>query len=197
MSAAGKVCTGFSNPYIAKYAASQGTVTYSDAQKLARGVEVSIEAESSDASNFYADNIVAETVAGQFTSGTLTLTVDGLFQAAEKLIQGLPTAGADDFVAYNNSQAAPYLGVGFIVRYLSDGVTYYTPIVLPKVVFKPQTLEAATQEDEVDFQTQELEATILRDDTSDMNWKFVGKDYSTESAALTALQTKLGVTVQL
>ena len=50
--AVGRVCTGFSLPYIAKYAATGGTITYSDVQKLARGVSVSIEPESSDSNNF-------------------------------------------------------------------------------------------------------------------------------------------------
>lgn len=194
MAAVGKVTTGFSKPYVANYTASNGAVTYSNAQLLARGVEVSIEPESSDASNFYADNIVAETIGGQFTGGTVTLTVDGLLQDAEILIQGLPTAGEDGFVAYNNQQNAPYLGLGFIVRSMSDGVTYYTPVVLAKVVFNPNTVEAATQEDEIDWQTSELEATIMRDDTALQNWKFVGTDYTTEAAAEAALQTKLGGT---
>jgi hypothetical protein len=89
----GKVVTGFSKPYVANYANNDGVVSYSNPTRLARGVEVSIEPEVSDASNFYADNIVAETVGGVFTGGKVTLTVDGLKQAAEKLIQGLPTAG--------------------------------------------------------------------------------------------------------
>lgn len=194
MSAAGKVCTGFSEPWVATYSNSGTTVTYSNGQKLARGVEVSIEPETSDASNFYADNVIAETIGGQFTGGTVTLTVDGLFQNAERLIQGLETADTDGWVAYNKEQSAPNMGLGFIVRYLSGGTTYYTPVVLPKVVFNPSTLEAATQEDEVDFQTQELSATIMRDDTADMNWKFVGTDCTTEADALALLQAKLGVT---
>ena len=193
MSAAGKVCTGFSLPYVGTYAASQGAVTYSSVQQLARGVEVSIEAESSDASKFYADNVVAETVAGQFTNGTLTLTVDGLFQAAEKLIQGLDTADTAGWVSYDKNQSTPFVGVGFIVRYLTDGVEKFTPILLPKCAFKPQTLSAATQGEEIDFQTQELEATIFRDDTEDASWKYVGADYTTEALALAALQTKMGV----
>lgn len=192
MAAAGKVCTGFSKPYVAKYAAAGGTVTYSDAQVLARGVEVSLEVESGDANNFYADNIAAETIAGAFTSGTLTLTVDGLLQDAEALILGLDTAGADGFVGYGDNNA-PYLGVGFIVRYMSDGVTYYTPVVVAKCVFNTPTLEAATQEDEIDWQTQELTATVLRDDSTDRIWKWVGTDYNTESAAVDALETKLGL----
>lgn len=190
----GKVCTGFSKPLVAVYSATGGTVTYSQGQYLARGVEVSIEPEVSDASIFYADNVEAEVVGGQFTGGTVTLTVDGLFQDAEKLIQGLPTADTDGWLAYNKDQSAPNMGLGFIVRYLSGGVTYYTPIVLPKVVFSPFTSEAATQEDEVDFQTQELEATIMRDDTADMNWKFVGQDCTSEGDALTALMAKLNIT---
>ena len=190
--AAGKVVTGFSKPYVANYANNNGTVTYTNPQILARGVEVSLEAESSDASTFYADNIAAETVGGVFTGGTLTLTVDGLKQAAEKLIQGLPTAGADGFMAYNNQQSAPYLGTGFIVRSMSGGSTYYTPVVLAKVQFDPLKTAAKTQEDSIDFQTQELTATIMRDDTSVQNWKFVGEDYDTEADAELALKTKLG-----
>lgn len=191
--AAGKVCTGFSKPYVAKYSASGTTVTYSDAQILARGVEVSLEVESGDPNNFYADNITAETIAGQFTNGTLTLTVDGLLQDAEKLILGLPSAGADGFIGYGDTQA-PYLGVGFIVRYMSGGTTYYTPVVVTKCLFNTPTLEAATQEDEIDWKTQELVATCLRDDSSDRVWKYVGTDYTTEAAAEAALQTKLNYT---
>lgn len=193
MSAAGKVCTGFSLPYVGTYSASGTTVTYSSVQQLARGVEVQIEADASDDAKFYADNIVAEVVAGQFTNGTLTLTVDGLFQSAEKLIQGLDTADTDGWVAYDKNQSTPFVGVGFIVRYLTDGTEKFTPVFLPKCAFKPQTLSAATQEEEIDFQTQELEASIFRDDTEDMAWKYLGSDYATEALALAALQAKMGV----
>lgn len=192
MSAIGKVTTGFSKPYVAKYTASGESVSYTNLQKLARGVEVSIEPETSDASNFYADNIVAESIGAQFTGGTATITVDGLLQDAEKFIQGLPTAGEDGFIAYDNTQDAPKLGFGFIVRSMSGGTTYYTPVVLTKIVFDPLGNAAKTQEDAVDWQTQELKATIMRDDTSKQTWKFVGTDYTTESAAENALIVKLG-----
>ena len=86
MAAAGRVCTGFSKPYVALYTASGGAVTYSSGQLLARGVSVSASADQADDNNFYADNVIAETESGVFTSGELTLTVDGLLQAAEKLI---------------------------------------------------------------------------------------------------------------
>ena len=76
MAAAGKVITGYSKPYVAKYSATGGTVTYSEGMPLARGVSVSISPEVGDANPFYADNVEAETVPGVFTGGTADLVVD-------------------------------------------------------------------------------------------------------------------------
>ena len=190
MAAAGKVCTGFSNPYVAKYAASGTTVTLSDPMKLARGVNVTVEPDSADANNFYADNVVAESTAGTFTSGTLTLTVDGLLRAAENFILG--TTGTTGWTEYGDSMTVPYVAVGYIARYMSDGATLYTPTVLYKCKFNTPNSDHATQEEEIDWQTQELTAAIFRADDANHNWKAVGEDFPTEAAALTALVAKLG-----
>lgn len=192
--AAGKVVTGFSKPYVAAYNYENGEITYTNAQELARGVKVSLEPESADASNFYANNIVAETEGGGFTGATLTLTVDGLFASAERFILGLQTAGEDGFSDYNAESKAPFVGVGFIVRSMSNHNTLYTPVVLYKAMFKQPTLEAETQGDEISWQTTELSATVMRADATDLRWKAVGADYDNEADALTALRTKLGVT---
>lgn len=191
--AAGKVITGFSKPYVAVYSATKGTVSYSDGQVLARGVEVSISPESTDDNNFYADNVLAESDSGRFTGGELTLTVDGLLIAAERLLMGLPAAGEDGWTAYGDDQNAPNVGVGFVVRYMSDGVTTYVPIVLAKCKFNQIETTASTQEDEIDWQTTELTATIMRGEDANHNWKFIGADVSTESAAEDALKAKLGI----
>lgn len=193
MAAAGQVTTGFSKPYVALYSAAGGVVTYSDGQLLARGVEVSVEPESSDDNNFYADNIVAETAAGTFTGGTVSLTVDGLFIAAERLIMGYGAADGDGWTAVKAGDSIPYVAIGFICRTQSEGTVYYTPYIIPKASFQSVPIAAATQEDEIDWQTTELTATILRDDTADQNWKFIGTAQSTEAAAETALQAKLGI----
>lgn len=189
--AAGRVTTGFSKPYVAKYSAVGNTVTYSELMELARGVEVSIEPESGDDNKFYANNVEAETAAGLFAGGNVTLTVDGLFVAAERFIQGLPAA-VDGWTAYGSTQNAPDVGLGFIVRYMSDGVTSYQPFILPKVKFNTVPTSAATQEDEIDWQTQELTAVISRDDTTEQVWKYIGDSYPTEAEAETALKVKLG-----
>lgn len=194
MSAAGKVLTGFSLPYVALYAHSGTTVSYSSGQKLARGVSVSIEPESGDENNFYADNIAAESSPGVFTNGTVTLTVDGLLAAAEKLIMGLPTADQQGFMHYGDGMAIPYVGIGFVCRYQSDGVTTFTPVILRKCRFTSPGTEANTQEEEIDWQTQELSAAILRDDSATHDWKYVGGDESSESEAEAKIKTAFSIT---
>ena len=191
--AAGRVCTGFSLPYVATYSATGGTVTYSSGQKLARGVNVSITPESGDDNNFYADNVLAESANTTFTGGEVTLTVDGLLEAAVKLIMGLPTSSGG-WMTYNDDQNVPYVGIGFIARYQSDGVVTYVPYVLAKCMFNQINTSAATQEENIEFQTQELTAKIFRGDDTKHAWKYVGDEEDTEAAAEAALKTKLGIT---
>lgn len=203
MAASGKVCTGFSRPFVALYKNNGETVTYSDGQELARGVSVSIEPETSDENTFYANNVAAETAGGVFTGGTLTLTVDGLKAEAEKLILGLPepepiTVGGSggtqvEVYAYGDGMAIPYVGVGFVARYMSDGVTTYSPVVLTKTRFNTPSDSAATQEDAIDWQTQELTATLMRDDTAKHNWKKVGADQTSEDAAVAVIKALLSI----
>ena len=201
MAAAGKVCTGFSKPYVAKYSNAGGVVSYSGCMQLARGVSVSLSLDTTDDNNFYADNIVAETAAAMFTSGTATLTVDGLLTAAEKFVLGLPEAtktevggNSVDVSHYGDAMQIPYVGIVFVVRYQSGGVITYAPVVLTKARFQQPGLDAATQEDTIDWQTQELTAQLMRDDTTNHDWKLVGADQTTEEAAVAVLQALLGGT---
>lgn len=190
----GRVLTGFSKPFVAVYTESNGTVSYSDGQILARGVSVSLEVESAADDNiFYADNVAAETVAGTFTGGTATLTVDGLLSAAEKLLYGLPTAGSDGFTAYGDDAQIPYVGIGFICRYMSAGVTSYVPVILNKCRAQFGGLEAATQEEDIEWQTQEIEFNVMRDDSANHNWKMVGAEVETEAAAEDKIKTYLNI----
>ena len=190
----GKVITGYSNPIVAKYTFSNNTITYSDKMPLARGVEVSMDVEVGDATNFYADNTIAEAVAGQFNGATATLTVDGLKDAARNLIAGIVTEGTItvdgntvNTVEYDDLQVIPYVGIGFVVRYMENGVTTYAPVILPKAQFSPEGLEAATQGEEVEFQTTELTVTIMRADDANHKWKVIAEDQTTEAAAVAVI----------
>ena len=184
----GRVITGFSKPYVATYNVTAQTsgdvVSYSNGQYLARGVEISIEPESTDDNRFYADNVIAENEAGIFTGGTLTLTVDGLKDAANRMIYGLPAATSEGWVKYDTDQAIPFVGFGCVVRVQENGVVSYVPLVLPKIMFNEIGTTAATQEDAIDWQAQEMTAQIFRDDTAKRCWKMLGGEQTTEAAAL-------------
>lgn len=194
----GRVITGFSLPYVAEYGTTTGTagveLDYSNGAILARGVSVSLSVDSADDNNFYADNVIAETAGGTFGSGEVTLTVDGLFDSAMKLILGLPSADADGWTHYGDDMNIPYVGVGFVVRYMSAGVTSYVPVVLHKCKFQIPELSAETQGESIDFQTQELVASVLRDDTANHEWRVIGSAVTTEAAAEAAIKTYLSIT---
>jgi hypothetical protein len=191
--AAGKVITGFSYPFVAKYAESSGSIVYSDIMELARGVSVDIQPDTPDDNDFYANNQKAESGPKKFRSGTLNLTVDGLLIAAEKFIAGLPNAGEDGWISAGDSATPPYVGVGFITRYMSGGVEGFEPTVIAKVRFNILTHTAETEgEDGINWQTKDLTASIYRADDANHSWKFIGAAFTTEADALAALKAKLG-----
>jgi phi13 family phage major tail protein len=193
------VTTGFSLPYVALYSAVGGTVTYSSGIKLARGVSVSVDANVVDDNDFYADNVLAETESGQVSGGTLTLTVDGLDMAARRKIFGLPAAASSGaysgWTAFGDQATMPFVGVGFIRRVMYQGTTYYQAVLFPKCKFAYDGEDAATQEDQISWQTRELTASFMRDDTANHNWKYVNEtQFTSESAAETALKALMSIT---
>lgn len=188
------VTTGFSLPYVGKYSESGGTVSYTGGMKLGRGVDMSVDVESADDNNFYADNIVAESETGTMTSASATVTIDGLEDDAARFILGLPaaqevTVGDDQVEAYDydNDLNPPYLGLGVIQRTMLNGVTKYRPILFAKVKF------SIPSEDQINWQTQTLDVSVLRDDTAKRKWKRIFAQQDTEAAAETILKTVLGV----
>lgn len=197
--AAGKVTTGFSLPYVAKYAASGTTVTYSSGQKLARGVNVSITPTTNNTeNNFYADNALAESAPGGYSGATFSLEVDGLKQAAEQLIYGLAAPGSDGFADYDSNALHPYCGIGFVVRQQEQGQVSFKAVIVPKARFDYPTIAAATQEQDIDWQTQTLTGTIFKSDATGGAWlkdgasfEVDGTTYANEAAAEAAAEAKI------
>lgn len=181
------VGTGYRNPYVALYANSGTTVTYSSAMSLGRGVNVDWDIEVSDNNAFYADDVLAEEAGGVFTSGSGTATVDGLGQTVARMILGLPATRTVNTVTVQGygGDMPPYVGFGFIKRQQMQGTVTYLPIIFPKVRFSMPGGSAATQEESIDWQTQELSFSILRDDTSNAEWMIVPTEgMSTDTEAL-------------
>lgn len=190
------VTTGFSLPYVALYSNPSGTNVFASGQKLARGVSVSVEADTVSDNNFYADNILAETENGAVSGGTITLTVDGLDASARRLIYGLPSANTSTgWVSVGDEATHPYVAIGFIRRTMNNGTTNYWAVVFPKCKFNFNGEDAETQEEQINWQTTELEATFMRDDTTHHNWKYVNDTaFATEALAEASLKSFLSIT---
>lgn len=196
------VTTGFSMPYVAQYANTGTTVTYTSGMDLARGVSLSLEIDTADDNNFYANNVLAEVETAQFTSGKATVTVDGLSNEAATLIFGLPAptsleVGAPETTVkmqgYGEAMNPPYVGFGCVRRTQMEGKVEYWPLILPKIKFGLPSDEMDTQEAQIDWQTQELTAAIQRDDTTAKNWKVISAEgLDTEAEAYAAVKAFLG-----
>ena len=174
------VTTGFSKPIVARYSNSGQTVTYTSPQH----------------------NVLAETESASFTSGSATITVDGLDNDAATMIWGLPAptsltvespSTSVQMQGYGQAIAPPFVGFGCVRRTMMDGVTEYWPLILPKIKFGLPSEEMATQEDQIDWQTQELTATVMRDDTAAANWKVISAEgMETEAEAVQAINAFFG-----
>lgn len=196
----GKVVTGFSFPRVAKYKNTAGVISYEDGMALARGVSVSDGVEASGIVKFFANNMLAEVGNKKFTGGSIDLEIDGLKKGARKLIMGLPaesTVTIDSetvsYQKYNKNQSIPYVGVGFVIQTMEDGVTKYTAVVFRKGMFNIDPLNATTQGEEIEFQTTTLTFDIMRDDSSDHDWKYMAEDLATEDLAVAVIDHFLDI----
>lgn len=192
---------GLSKPYFAVYSAAENVVTYANGAVMGKATEANIEINTSDNNNLYGDNAIAETDR-QFTSGTLTLSTTDLSQEVSKAILGLKeetldsiTGVTDEDVSeliYDDTQAIPYLGVGFIVKKVVNGVTMWRGIVLTKVMFSIPSDAATTQGETITWQVPSLTATIMRDDSATRMWKREAT-FTTEAQAEAYIKDRLSI----
>lgn len=186
---------GLSKPYYATYTNTSGTVTYGTLTNLAKACEMNIELDDADDVILHADNGPAERASG-FTGGTLTLNIDELSITAAGAILGITPAnstspaGTGNTITFGGNTAAPYLGFGIVVKKQVANAIKWMAVALKKVQFHMPNIEATTQGESIEFQTPELTATILRDDTTDANWSAWGM-FDTEADAVSWLSEAL------
>lgn len=167
---------GLCKPYYAIYTNSGSTVTYSSGGYLGKAVEVSMDLDDNADNILYADNAPAESET-TFSGGTLTLTTDDLLPTAAAAVLGITLSSitvtgltGEEEMIFTDSQVVPYCGVGFVVKKRQSGVTKWLAVVLPKVQFQNPDLAATTQGETIEWQTPEISATIMRDDTAAHAW---------------------------
>ena len=188
---------GLSKPFYAVYANTGTTVSYSNGGVLGKAVELSMELEDSEGNVFYADNGPAENETS-FAGGTLTITTDDLYDEPAATVLGLQTLEIStpetaSEVVYNDQQNAPYVGFGAIVKKKQNGAYKYMGVVFPKVQFRNPGLTAVTQGEEIEWQTPELSAAILRSDDEQHSWQRHAL-FSTEANAEAYIKGLLNIT---
>lgn len=125
-----------------------------------------------------------------------------MLNATEKFIYGLPTpdsltvgSASVDVYKYGDAAVSPYVGIGYIAMYMQDGVKTYRPTILRKCRFNLAEESAETQGEEIDWQTRELTASVMRDDSANHDWKWFGADQASEAAAENVVRVALGMAV--
>lgn len=192
---------GLSKPYFAVYSAAGSTVSYANGAVMGKATEANIEIDTTEDNNLYADNAIAETDR-TFAGGTLTLSTDDLSQEVSKAILGLVEQaitgieGVTDTsvkeLLYDDQQQTPYLGVGFIIKKKVGGVYKWRGVILTKVMFSAPADAATTQGETIEWQTPELSATIMRDDSTNHMWKREAT-FTTEAQAEAYIKDRLGI----
>lgn len=191
---------GVRKPYYAKYSASGNVVTYSDGGLLAKAIDFSAEIDSGEDNNLYADDGIAESDRS-FKGGKISITTDDMTTEASAAILGIigksVTAGSETVteLVFDDAMASPEMGFGIIVRKKKSGVIKYRAIVFPRIKFSIPKDAAKTTGETIEWQTPELEASIMRDDTATRMWKREAT-FATEAAAETYIKQTLGITAQ-
>lgn len=193
---------GLSKPYYGIYSASGTVVSYTDGAVMGKATEANIEIDTTEDNNLYGDNAIAE-ADRSFAGGTLTLSTTDLSQEVSKAILGLKESaitgieGVTDTsvkeLIYDDDQSTPYLGVGFIIKKKVNGAYRWRAVVLTKVMFSVPADAATTQGESIEWQTPELSATIMRDDSATHMWKREAT-FTTEVQAEAYIKARLGIT---
>lgn len=146
---------GLAKPYIAKLI-NEATKTYANGFKCGKAMSVNIQPNYNEG-KLYADNQLSEYVK-EFKDGTMTLGTDRLPKEAESVCFGHTVS--EDSVTYKTNDSANFVGVGFYVDEMVDGVKNYAAIVVYKVKFTENAEDYSTKGENIEFKTPSITGTI-------------------------------------
>lgn len=196
---------GLSKPYYALYSNTGSTVAYSSGGLMGKYTQLNMSLEGGRSNNgSYADNGIDESESSVFTGGTLAVTTNNLLTEVSSVIlgnttsevtgvTGMTTKGAQ-WEHSDDRSVAPFVGLAGIYKYQINGAIKYRAVIFPKVKFSTPAMEATTQGSSIEWQVDEIEATINRDDTQYHEWRRLSSLLDTEEDAELLIKNFFSIT---
>lgn len=189
---------GMYGVYYSKATITNGVVTgYAGVQTMGKAISASFEPNTPDDNPLYANNAVAENDSSGASGGTLTLTLDRLTQEAAADLYGLTVEDVEVTVGdkpgtqvegtalkyTGNEQSAP-VGVAFIRQNQVDGVRNHEVILYRRSTFSMPADSAQTMGESIEWQTPEIEGTVMGLEGDGTNAWFEQVIFPTQEAAI-------------
>lgn len=177
---------------------ANGVVTgYAGVKTMGKAISASFEPSTPDDNPLYANNAVAENDSSGASGGTLTLTLDRLTQEAAADLYGLTVEDVEVTVGdkpgtqvdgtalkyTGNEQSAP-VGVAFIRQNQVDGVRNHEVILYRRATFSMPADSAQTMGESIEWQTPEIEASVMGLEGDGTNAWFEQVIFPTQEAAI-------------
>lgn len=179
---------GLSKPIIAPYNVEGSKVSYGAAMVIGKATKLEMELEGQEENILYGDNGPAES-ANDFGGGNITLGTTELSPEDIVAVLGAvkETLGEVSWIVFNDEQKTPYVGFGAIAKKQINGATKWVAIIYPKIQFQNFGEALVTQGETIEWQTPEIKATLMRDDTAKHEWRRISDPLDTEEAAEAAI----------
>lgn len=189
---------GMYGVYYSKATIANGVVTgYAGVKTMGKAISASFEPNTPDDNPLYANNAVAENDSSGASGGTLTLTLDRLTQEAAADLYGLTVEDVEVTVGdtpgtqvdgtalkyTGNEQSAP-VGVAFIRQNQVDGVRNHEVILYRRATFSMPADSAQTMGESIEWQTPEIEASVMGLEGDGTNAWFEQVIFPTQEAAI-------------
>jgi phi13 family phage major tail protein len=185
---------GLKYPVYAVATETTSSISYSGGAVLAKAINANISINTNDV-KLYADDAIAESDFS-FSSGTVTIEIDELGNAAQLALLGYAEGSTTDAslgtkeLKASGTDTPAYVGFGFYGKKKVSNATRWRAVWLKKVQFKEPNDEMKTKGESVEFGTTTLEGTIMV--AADGYWKEEGT-FDTEAEAVSYLNTKTGI----
>lgn len=162
--------------------------TYDAGIVLGKAVSTNLAVKNIEG-ELYADDMLAE-YKSEFSSADLTLEVDNISLANQAKLYG--ATYANDEMTHSVSDAPPYGGIGGYQVLQINNVIKYRAWFFPKARASVPDWSGTTKGNSISFGTQPLALKVMSPNYGP--WYYV-KEFTTEAAAQSYIDTKLGVAV--